>query len=143
MLKKILLFIAVMIVIFSAAGLLVFNKRPAPSQKIDLFLKGFENEKIGLYYFNLGKLSKSHSNILLSITDDIGKKHEACYDITTTSLKKTNDCKKDIVISLDNHAMGSLLANSYDAKNIILSEYLTGHFKITGLGLKDIPSVIR
>ena len=132
-----------MIILFSAAGLLIFNKRPAPANKVELFLKGFENEKIGLYYFNLGKLSKSHSNILLSITDDIGKKHDACYAITATSLKRTDNCKKDIVISLDNHAIGSLLANSYDAKNILLSEFLTGHFKITGLGLNDIPAVIR
>jgi len=139
MFKKIVLVIILNFIFFFSAGSFLFNHRTVSNRKVDLFVIGLEDEKILNDFL---KPSTSHKYLTVKIaTPSITK--EICYEISSKNLVETNKCVKDIEINLDEHAVGSLTTAPYNSRNVIFSEFLTGHIRISGVKLNDFLTVLK
>ena len=143
MLKKIIILLAINFIIFFTVGFLLYERRPDYMDKLNPFFDSLENEKVGLYYLNLGVLQKNHKYLAIEVVNSTGVVKEACYDIQENKLKRVESCQKDLEIIFDEHAISSMITSSYSAKNLLFSEFLFGHVKINGLKLQDAFGVLK
>lgn len=139
MFKKIVLVLILNFIFFFSIGSLIFNHRTVNDRKVDLFLIGLNDEKILVDYL---KPTTSHKYLTVKITTPSTTK-EICYEISSKKLVETTRCAKDIEIDLDEHSVGSLTAAPYNSRNVLFSEFLTGHIKISGLRLNDVFAVLK
>jgi hypothetical protein len=139
MIKKIVLVLIINFIFFFSVGSVLYDHRTVNNRKVDLFVIGLEDEKILTDYL---KPSTSHKCLAVKIiTPSITK--EIYYEISNKKLVRTDKCVKDIEITLDEHAVGSLTTAPYNSRNVIFSEFLMGHIRISGLKLKDFFTVLK
>jgi len=138
-LKLIALLFALNLFIFFSVGGLLFNERPPVNDKIDIFLKTLEQPKTA-YSIDFSKLTANHKTLHIIYQND-GERKDVYYEITRNGFKRTAEMRDDIIISLDGHAFGTLLVSSYDPRMVFFSEFLTGHFSVTGIGVDDLLSM--
>lgn len=139
MFKRIVLVLILNFIFFFGIGSFLFNHRTVNDRKVDLFVIGLEDEKILNEFL---KPSTSHKYVTVKITTPSITK-EICYEISSKNLVETNKCVEDIEIDLDEHAVGSLTTAPYNSRNVIFSEFLTGHIKVSGLRLNDVFTVLK
>ena len=128
------------IIVFFSVGILLFNDRPITEDKADLFLKTLTQPKTS-YYLDFSRLSKDHDNLRLKISSQKGIVRDVCYKITNKTLNPTSESCNDIVVELDDHALGTIILSSFHPREALFSEFITGHIKITGLGVDEILSL--
>jgi len=121
----------------------MYGKRPEYRDKLDSFLNGLENEKIGSYYLNLDFISKNHKCMKLEITNSTGIVMDAYYKISESKFERINMCQEDVKIILDEHAISTIIMSSYNIKNILFSEFLFGHIKFSGLTFNDMVGAFK
>ena len=141
--KKIIILVMINFALFFSAGYFLYEKRPDYRDKLNPFFDSLENEKVGLYYLNLGFLQRNHNYLTIKIVNSSGVVAETCYEIKENRLERVGNCQKDLEIILDDHAMSSIIYSSYTMKNILFSEFLFGHAKINGLKLQDVFGVLK
>ena len=134
-LYRIAIFSIVSIVIFIAVGLALYNNRPAPSANVEAFFGALENPKVGRYFLNLAPLNGK--NVLIEV-QSAGVATDACYILNASLFQRSESCEPNIKITMDEHAIGSLLAADYYPKSTLISEFIFGHIRLEGLTLKDI-----
>jgi hypothetical protein len=141
--KKLIVFILIIFVLFFSSGILLFNERPDINGKIEPFLDSLTNKKIGLYYLNFDKFQGK--DVRISVISGSKKIADRCYSVSSEGMIKASltTCSNNIEIIMDDHAIGSFVASSYQMKNILFSEFLFGHIKIKGLRLIDTLSIIN
>lgn len=141
--QKFIIFIFIIFALFFSSGILLFNVRPSINDKVEPFLNSLTNEKIGLYYLNFDKFEGK--NIRISVINGSKNIADRCYSVSKGKMVKTSltTCSNDIEIIMDDHAVGSLVAYSYNMKNVLFSEFLFGHIKIKGLGLIGALSIVK
>lgn len=109
------LVMSVWIVAATVVGMGVFNTYPAPEKQATAFLDALAtNPKAGTYYLNtaaLGQLSPSLKIIAQTDSATLTR----CYT-TDGGLRQVPSCQSGMEVSLDRHAVGTLLAASFDAR---------------------------
>ena len=128
--------------VFFSVGRVFFDKRPPIDGRIDYFLMGLENPKLP-YHMNFERLHVNHEFLRIKIVNSTSTLRDVCYNILPDGLKIVDSCKEDLTVVLDEHAAVSLITMSYYPQNTLLSEFIFGHVKVSGLKFNDILAILK
>ncbi len=131
--KKLALFILLNIVLFTAFGMALFDKRGFREDQLDDFLASMGSEKSLNFFPQIGKTLKGYGCLEISVAGTYQR--SLFYKMSEGKATKTDLCKADIKIILNDHSIGSIIYGSYNALGVILSEILSGNLQIEGLKL--------
>ena len=120
--------------IFLVAGK-VMEKRDYTEDQLDNFIKSVTMEKSLNFFSKIKSVLEGHECIKMSFSGMYKK--EVYYSINKSGIIQSTECKKDIVLTFNDHSISGILYGSYNLNGAILSEIATGNLKIEGVGMGD------
>jgi hypothetical protein len=123
------------------AGMATFDVHSAPANYAAAMLDALAGPKAVSYYFNPAILSKLGPSLTIVAQTDTSA-ITRCYSIED-GLHPMLLCAPGPTITLDRHAVGTLLSASMNAKGALLSEFVTGHIRIEGLDMLGLLGVLK